>query len=308
MESTKKLSLVLAAILFVFLLGGCGEKSTDIENKGTGIAVTDMTGREVTLEKPATKVVALTASDCEILYAIGAGNTLIARGEYCNYPEEALKVPAVSSGSETNIEQIIALKPEVVIMNTMDQKTEQIKALENAGIKVVMNNAKTIEEVYTSIDVIGKVVGKEKEAADLIEKMKKGFEKITDSAEKDLNKTVYFEVSPLEYGLWTAGGGTFMDEIAGMLGVKNIFSDVSGWAEISQEQVIERNPDYIVTIFMGMEGQKSPAEEIMSRKGWEGISAVKSGKVITIDSDEISRPGPRLVDAAEGLREFFYGK
>jgi len=99
-----------------------------------------------------------------------------------------------------------------------------------------------------------------------------------------------------------------MDEIANMLGVTNIFADVNGWAEIFQEQVIERNPDYIVTIYMGIEDQQPPAEEIMSRKGWENVNAVLTGNVKTINSDEVSRPGPRLVDAAKALLELFYGK
>ena len=307
MRKTKILLPILAAALILSLFTGCGANVTDSE-KNTAVSLTDMMGRQVELSKPATKVVVLTASDCEIIYALGAGSTVIARGEFCNYPKEALELTQVSSGSETNIEQIISLAPDAVIMNSMAQTTEQVEALENAGIKVVMNDAKTIEEVYTSIEIIGKVTGKESEAANLITEMKKGFEEIAAAAGKNSGKTVYFEVSPLEYGLWTAGKGTFMDEISNMLGVTNIFSDVNGWAEISQEQVIERNPDYIVTIYMGMEGQEPPTEEIMARKGWESLEAVLNGRVETIDSDEISRPGPRLVDAAKALRDLFYGK
>lgn len=301
----RKYPLLIALVLLFTLLCGCAQNEQAAE--GNPISFTDMMGREISLSAPATKVVVLTASDCEIIYALGAGDTIIARGEYCNYPEEVQSISSVSSGSETNIEQIIALKPEAVIMNAMDQSKEQVDALVNAGITVVENNAKTIEEVYTSIEVIGKTLGKEAEAETLIKEMKDGFAEIAASAENS-GKTVYFEVSPLEYGLWTAGTGTFMDEISTMLGVKNIFSDLNGWAEISQEQVIDRNPDYIVTIYMGMEDQQPPTEEIMSRKGWEGITAVSTKKVVTINSDEISRPGPRLVDAAKELKQFFNDK
>lgn len=301
----KKSALLMAALLFITLLSACGKDNTQAEGK---IQITDMFGREVSLAAPASKIVVLTPSDCEILYALGAGDTVIARGEYCNYPEAVQSITALSSGSETNIEQIISLKPEVVLMNGMDQTKEQVEALENAGITVIENNAKNIDEVYTSIDIIGKTVGKEVEAAALIDSMKKGFSDIAAAAGDGGEKTVYFEVSPLEYGLWTAGSGTFMDEISQMLGVKNVFSDIEGWKEISQEQVIERNPDYIVTITMVAENGQSPSDEIMSRKGWESIKAVSSGKVITIDSDEISRPGPRLVDAAKKLNQFFNDK
>ena len=90
------------------------------------VTITDMTGREVTISGEVTRVVAVSASDCEILYAVGAGDLLVGRGEYCDYPAEVMELPAVQSGADTNIEQIIALGPQVVFMSTMAQTTEQI--------------------------------------------------------------------------------------------------------------------------------------------------------------------------------------
>ena len=88
-----------------------------------------MTGRKITLDKPAEKIVVLSAADCEILYAIGAGDKLVGRGEYCDYPEEVNSIPSVESGMETNIEQIIALNPQVVIMSKMAQSKEHAETL-----------------------------------------------------------------------------------------------------------------------------------------------------------------------------------
>ncbi|NLV86973.1 MAG: ABC transporter substrate-binding protein [Clostridiales bacterium] len=302
----RQFALILALALGLSLLASCGTVLEKPEENTGSFQLVDMEGRVLNLEGPAERVIALTASDCEILFALGAGDFVIARGQYCNYPEKALELQAISSGSETNTEQIIALKPDLVIMNMMDQTLKQIAAMEKAGIPVVVNSAESIDEVYKSIELIGKAVGKDMEAETLVSDMRKNFEDISSKSIQG-EKTVYFEVSPLEYGLWTAGKGTFMDEIVELLGMKNAFPDVSGWAEISQEQVIERNPDYIVTISMGTLGQPSPTEEIMSRRGWQGIKAVSEGAVTEIDSDEIARPGPRLVSAAEGLYAFFYG-
>ena len=120
-------------------------------------------------------------------------------------------------------------------------------------------------------------------------------------------KTVYFEVSPLQWGLWTAGKGTFMDELAAMCGLTNAFADVEGWAEISEEQVIARDPDYIVTITMYYGEGPTPVEEIKSRAGWDALKAVQNDTILNADSNEISRPGPRLKDAAETLFNFVYG-
>ena len=299
MKTVKLVSLLLCLILICPVLG-CAEDAA--------VTVTDMTGREITLDAPATRVVALTASDCEILYALGAGDTLVGRGEYCDYPEDVQAVPSVQSGYETNVEQIIALEPQVVLMATMAQTKEQVEALEAAGVHVIVSDAQDIAGVYTAIELIGAVTGKNDEAAALIAGMKDSFAAIAAKAEGDGSKTVYFEVSPLEYGLWTAGKGTFMDELAQMIGLKNAFEDVEGWAAISEEQVLKRDPDYIVTISMYYGEGPTPVEEIMGREGWQELKAVKNEAVFNADSNEVSRPGPRLVDAAQALYDFVYGE
>ncbi len=271
-----------------------------------GVTVTDMKGREITLDAPAARIVALSPSDCEILYALGAEDTLVGRGQYCDYPEAVLEIPAVNSGAETNLEQILALNPQVVVMTAMAQTTEQVEALEKAGVKVVVSDAQDIAGTYEAIALLGKLVGKEAEADALITQMKDAFAAIAEKAE-NTGKTVYFEVSPLEYGLWTAGKNTFMDELATICGLENAFADVEGWQGVSQEQVLARDPDYIVTISMYFGEGPTPVEEILGRKGWEGLKAVKNQQVFNADSNAMSRPAPRLVDAAQALFDFVYG-
>lgn len=287
----------LVTVCLLLGLTGCSSKSASV-------TITDMTGNEVTLDSPAQKVVALSAADCEIIYALGAGDLLVGRGEYCDYPEEVLDVTAVQSGSETNIEQIISLDPDVLFMSSMAQTEEQVQQLEDAGIAVVVSDAQDIDGVYQSITMIGTVLGKEDEAATVIQNMKDGFEQASENASENSGKTVYFEVSPLEYGLWAAGNGTFMNEIAEMLGLTNIFADVDGWGEVSQEQVIERNPDYIVTITMYSGEGQTPEEEIASREGWENVTAVVNNAILNLPNNELSRPGPRLADGAQMLEDF----
>ncbi|MGB4613763.1 MAG: ABC transporter substrate-binding protein [Erysipelotrichaceae bacterium] len=314
MKYNKKIKVILIVMLMLSLFTGCKQtvSPSDSINQNqqaeTLITVTDMKEREITLDEPATRVVALTASDCEIIYAIGAGDALVGRGEYCDYPLEVVDVTAVESGANTNIEQIINLEPQVVFMSTMAQTEEQVEALEAAGIKVVVSEAQDIEGVYTSIKLIGELMGKNDEATSIINDMKSSFDDLASKATSEDTKTVYFEVSPLEYGLWTAGSGTFMNEICEILNLKNVFDDVVGWGEISEEQVMERNPDYIVTISMYFGEGPTPEEEIMSRKGWEDITAVKNGAILNLSNNELSRPAPRLVDGAKLMFDFVYGE
>ena len=296
MKTMKIVPLFLALALLTGLLAG----------GALGEAITDMMGREIRLNAPATRIVALAPADCEILFALGAGETLVGRGAYCDYPAEVFAVPSVQTGMDTNVEQIVALEPQVVIMATMAQTKEQAAALEAAGIQVVVSNAYDIAGLYEAIGLIGAVTGKTEEAADLARSMKASFAEMAAKAAGGGDRTVYFEVSPLEWGLWTAGSGTFMDELATLLGLTNAFADVQGWGEISQEQVIERDPDYIVTIAMYFGDGPTPAEEILSREGWRDLKAIRNGTVLNADPNPISRPGPRLLDALLELYQFVF--
>ena len=342
--TTKILALLLAVCMLAGLMAGCAKTETPDTNDAavlpetsedqpaadapadetpaeedkseeetpaeeSGVTVTDMTGREVTLDSPAERIVALTPSDCEIIYALGAGDKLVGRGKYCDYPAEVLDVPVVQSGADTNIEEILALEPQVLVMSTMAQTEEQVQQLEDAGVKVVVSDAQDINGVYEAIRLIGKLLGKNDEAETVCANMQATFEAVSSQVAADgEEKTVYFEVSPLEYGLWTAGSHTFMDEIAQMLGLKNAFADVEGWASISEEQVLERNPDYIVTITMYYGEGPTPEEEIASRPGWENVTAVKNGKILNLQNNELSRPAPRLADGAQAMYDFVYGE
>ncbi len=284
-------------------------ETTEAKTEVSGpITITDMLGREITLEQPAARVVALTPSDCEILFTIGAGDTLVGRGEYCDYPAEVLDIPTVQSGAETNIEEILALEPQLLIMSTMSQTEEQAAQLEAAGVQVVISDAQDIAGVYTAIEMIGKLMGRDESAAEVIDNMKTTFAEIEEKSAGDGSKTIYFEVSPLEYGLYTAGAHTFMDEVANMLGVKNCFADVEGWSAISEEQVLERNPDYIMTITMYYGEGPTPEEEILGRAGWENVTAVKNKAILNLVNNELSRPAPRLADGAKMLYDFVYGE
>ena len=300
MKTFKKVTAIILSVLLFAVI------AIPVHAEDSSVVITDMSGREIVLERPADRVVALTAADCEILYAIGAGDTLVGRGEYCDYPPEVSEVPSVQSGYETNIEQIIALDPQVVLMGTMAQSVEQVEALEKAGIRVVVSDAQDIEGVYTAIRMIGSLMGKDKNAEALVTDMQQTFDSLREKSVSEETKTVYFEVSPLEYGLWTAGTGTFMDEVAQLLGLRNAFDDVEGWAEISEEQVIERAPDYIVTIAMYFGEGPTPEEEIMSRTGWAEIPAVANEKILNLQDNELSRPGPRLAQGAEMLYDLIH--
>ena len=288
--SKKIVSLFLALLMAVSMTTAMAES----------ITVTDMFDREVTLTGPITRIVALEPSDCEILCALGCEEALVGRGKYCDYPASVLELPAVASGANTNLEEILALKPQVVVMSDMAHTEEQVNLLVENGVQVIGTDANSIAEVYENIRLLGVVMGKTVEAEAIVTDMQGTFDEIAAKSEKT-DKTIYFEVMPLEWGLWSAGTNTFMHELAELCGMQNAFADIEGWQSVSQEQVIERNPDFIVLV-TGM-GEAAP-DEVKARDGWGEMDAIKNNEIYNADSYKLTRPAPRLKEAAIELYNF----
>ena len=288
--------------LFLALLMVCSVAASLAE--GTAITVTDMHGREITLSEPATRIVAMQPSDCEIICALGCENALVGIGQWCDYPASITSLPKVQSGKETNVEEILALNPQVVVMTDMSQSEDQVKQLEENGVKVVVSTTSDIASVYTSIRLIGALMAKDTEAEALIADMQATFDDIKSKVSGEA-KSIYFEISPPSWGLYSAGKSSYLNELAEICGLTNIFADQEdAWVAPSEEQVIERNPDFIVLMSgMGSEG----VEEILSRNGWTDITAIKNKKVYSDDLNNMVRPGPRLKEAAIELFNFVNG-
>ena len=271
-----------------------------------GITVTDMAGREIALDAPADRIVVLVPADAEILYALGASESIVGIGSDCAAEPEAAVMPGIDQqpvmnpGYVVNVEEILALEPQLVILTKMGYSEDLVNSLSAGNVQVAVTDAQNLEGVYTDITLIGALTGKEAEAEELIAGMKQKFEEIAAKA-VDTGKTLYVDESPLEWGLWSAGKGTYIDDIAAICGLTNIFADIEGHQSVSEEDVLNRNPDIILTMTMYYGYGPLPDEEIRSRTGWENVNAVKNGAVIYDPTNAVALPGPRLVEVAEML-------
>ena len=248
----------------------------------------------------AERIVVLSPAAQEILYAIGAENKIVARTDFCNYPAEAENIPSVGGfdGKTLSIEKIISFKPDLVY-GSRGMHDFLKESCDRFGVELFLSMADSIQGVYDEISFIGSKTGCETESEKIILKMKEGFDKIQNqllnNPEKK-RKTVYWEIWNSPY--MTAGGSSFINELIYVSGGENIFSDITEqtYPVISEESILARNPDVIILPFGNI-------EECCKRNGWNFISAVRSKRVYTVNDDIFSRPGPRILDAAEMLCE-----
>jgi iron complex transport system substrate-binding protein len=271
------------------------------------MTITDGASREVTIDAAPTRIVSLSPSNTEILFAVGAGTLVVGDTEYCDYPAEAVGLQKVGgfSADSISIETIVSLKPDLVLADSSGQESV-ISALEQANIKVIAVNASSFEDVYANIEMVGKITNHEDDAVAVVEGMKSRVSVVAEKIANVLQEnhpTVFWEI--WDEPLMIAGSGTFIGQMLVMAGGVNIFGDLSeDYPQVSAEEVITRNP--AVILGPDSHGDKLIAEQLAARPGWDQIDAVRNNKIFLIDGNTSSRPGPRLVDALDSIAKALY--
>lgn len=288
---------LLFTLLLVFLTA-CAPQATPTS---AALTLTDGLGREISLNEPAQKIVSLAPSNTEILFAIGAGSQVVGRDNLSDYPAEAANVTDVGSPFEAlSTELIVSLEPDLVLAAEINT-AEQVKQLEDLGLTVYyLKNPLTIEEMYGNLEIVAQMTGHETETATLIESLKARVAAVDEKiAPLSSRPSVFYEMDGSDPGKpWTAGKDTFITQLIERAGGYNIASDIDSYAQLSLEQVVAADPNFII---LGDAAYGITPESIASRPGWENLSAVKNNQIFPFDDNLVSRPGPRLVDALEEL-------
>jgi len=288
----------LLITLLIALMAACAPQATP-----TAIALTftDGLGRQITLAGPAQHVVSLAPSNTEILFAIGAGSQVVGRDQLSDFPEAAKNVTDVGSTFDAlNTEQIVSLKPDLVLAAEINTP-EQVKQLEALGLTVYyLKNPHTLEEMYGNLEIVAQLTSHEEETATLVESLKKRVAAVDEKiAPISSRPNVFYELDATDPAKpYTAGKGTFIDQLIDRAGGRNIASALEEYPQMSLEQVVAADPSFII---LGDSAYGITPESIAQRPGWENLSAVKNNQVFPFDDNLVSRPGPRLVDALEAL-------
>ncbi|MDN5293077.1 MAG: cobalamin transport system substrate-binding protein [Eubacteriales bacterium] len=308
-------SLVLAAVLVftvaALLFAGCsfsggGSKtSKETAEKVTyPLTLKDASGREVKIEKEPARIVSLTPSNTEIIFALGLGDKLVGVTKWDKYPPE-VKNKKVVGDLNPSAEKVMELNPDLVVASPSLNKNA-VEALRQAGVTVLTVEANTMADVNDSIMLIAKATNRVEEGKKLIAKIDAKIKEITEKVakvKKEERPRVFIEVG--SEPLFTAGKNTYLHDLVEKAGGINVAADVNSWAQYSEEKVVEKNPDVIIAT----EGYYIPdlKEKIKARPGWQNIKAVKENRIVTdIDPDLINHPGPRVAEALEAVAKALY--
>lgn len=266
------------------------------------LTFTDGLGRTVTLAAPAQKIVSLAPSTTEMLYAVGAGDQMVGRDSFSNYPEEATTLTDIGgSNGAYSYDAIAALQPDLVVAAAINTE-DQVKSLTDLGLTVYyVGNPTSLEELYNSLDTLGEITGHKEAAIDLTDSLNTRVQTVLDAvARADTKPVVFYELDGSDPSKpWTSGPGTFMDMLITLAGGKNVGSSLSSaWAQISVEELLTQNPDVIL---LGDAAYGTTVDQVKAREGWNKIKAVQEDAIYAFNDDLVSRAGPRLVEGLEEL-------
>ncbi|WP_298127539.1 ABC transporter substrate-binding protein, partial [uncultured Clostridium sp.] len=249
-------------------------------------------------------------SNTEILVALGLADKLVAVDKYSEDVEGIKKNLPKIDFTNPDAEAIIALNPDIVIASGHNKagSEDPFALIKEAGIPVAyIPSSYSIDGIYGDIEFIANLTGREKEGKELVNSMKEEVEAIKNIANTITDKKkVYFEIG-VGTALYTFGNETFLNEMIETIGAKNIFGEENSWITVTPEAVIDANPDVILVNSPGEnEAGLNAVEDVLSREGWDTITAVKEGKVYKIDKNASSRASQNIIKALKEMAKAVY--
>ena len=257
------------------------------------LTLTDDLGRTITLKSEPKRIIAMLPSHTETLFAIGAGDKLVAVDKYSNYPKDATdKLAKVGSAFQPDLEKILALKPDLILADE-SKSSKLVSKLEAAGLTVYGGTGQTYNEVFEKIATLGKITNREANATRLITKMRGDLNALQQSVLKLPKVSTYYEVDPAPYSV---GPNSFIGTLITKAGGQTIIpASMGDFPKIDPELIVKANPQVMIGLSL---------DDAKKRAGWLSLKAVNSGRVYKPSDEErdaLSRPGPRLAVALKAL-------
>jgi iron complex transport system substrate-binding protein len=304
------LIVIIAAAAFVYIYY---QSQTSDPGLAALQSLVDDHGYKTTLTAYPNKIISVAPSATEILYAIGAGDKVVAVTDYDDYPYNfsawiaAGNMSSVGDFTNPNLEVITSLNPDLILASGGVQK-ESVDTLRDLGYKVLVLDPTSVDGVLKNIELVGNATGKSAQANALVENLTSRINAVTAAVANADKPKVYYEVYYESTSSWTIGGLAWQNELIELAGGTNIFGDQQiDYYQYQVEALISRNPDVIVLPASGMgTGTQATIDAVKARPGWDTMNAVQNNRIYQINPNIIERAGPRVVDAIEQLAQFIH--
>ena len=286
---------MICAILLATLGAGCTQLSSNQTTQSGGITVTDDAGRTVTVAQTPHRIISLAPSITEDLFALGLGGKVVGDTTYDNYPPAAVNITKVGGFSSPSIEKIVSLNPDIVFASSLENNT-LLSTLSGYGIPTVVINPTSLTGILNDLSLIGKVTGSTGNSSALVANLtqKMTANSISVASHPRVLYLVWYDP------IMSAGADTFEGDIIAHAGGINVaqLANVSGYGTMSKESIVALNPSVIIA---NSAMNSTAVQQVKSDPALATVDAVKNGKIYILDSDIISRPGPRAFDALEQI-------
>ena len=260
--------------------------------------VVDEVGRTVRVPITISRIVSLAPSLTETLYALGVQDRLVGDTVYCDYPPDAQKKPKVGGAIDPNLEQIAALHPDLVLLTKSLNRLDTVRALETLGIPSYATDPHTVDEIISSTQKLATVLNVAEAGRSLADDLQRQLGALEEKLGPLPPKRVLFIV-------WTeplisVGKHTFIADALRRAGAASIVDSGQDWPQVSLEEVVHLQPDYLVFSSSHLGAAENDFESVANRAGWRILDAVRDRRYAVI-SDAVNRPAPRIVSAIEDL-------
>ncbi len=270
------------------------------------VTVVDDTGRSLTFYEPPRRIISLSPGYTETLFALGVGEQVIAVDTWSDYPDEAKSRPRLGTWPRPNVEEIVALQPDLVVV--LVEGDDFIEQMQSGGIPVLKLFPKDFYGTLETIRILGTVTGTADTAQAITEDMQHRAQAVLERTQDVLRPRVFFELDATDPSRpWAAGPLGFYGSLIEMAGGANIFADLpTSAAQVSTEQILARDPEIILLGDTTVPFNPQTPEMVMDRPGWQSITAVKNGAVLPVDANLLAKPGPRLIQGLEALARLLH--
>ncbi len=256
-------------------------------------------GDTIRVGAPARRIVSLNPVTTEVLFALGTGDRVVGRTHFDRYPAAALAVPDLGNAMQPNIEAVLGAKPDLVVLYASQSNRGAAEQLRHAGIATLSIRTDHIEDFFRVTKLLARAVGDSVRGSAIVDSVSRSLSVVADRPRAAKPVTVFWHI--WDNPLLTIGRGSYMNELAGIVGVKNVFDDLAAPSpQVTMEEIVRRNPDFILS------GPVNAAK-IRASAAWQAVPAVRAGHILVVDTTLVGRPGLRLGEAAHHLRALIVG-